>query len=273
MAKIARFKQAGLDCTMAAPNNACAKTPTIICLHGIGGDDQSFLPQLEYLSEYFKVVAWNMPGYGDSNNLDDVSFHALADSLKNLVEFLQIADVHLIGHSIGGMIAQEFAYRYPQQVHSLVLIATTSAFGGKDERFKHSFLEARLAPLDKGLSMPELAEQSIHHIISTACPDNVKKSATKSMASIDELSYRNILKCLVTFNRRTELSLIKCPVCLISGSEDNNAPPTTMKKMADKIPNSQYHEIKDVGHLVNLENPAEVNQIIHQFLSETIAHD
>ena len=273
MTEITRIKQAGVDCTLAIPNNVSDKTPTIICLHGIGGDDQSFLPQLAYLSEYFKIVAWNMPGYGDSTALDNITFHTLTDSLRNLVEVMQLSDVHLVGHSIGGMIAQEFVHRYPQQVRSLVLIATTSAFGGKDELFKQAFLEARLAPLDDGISMRELAEQSIHHIVGTACPDAVKASAIKSMASINELSYRHILKCLVTFNRRTELSLIKCPACLISGSEDNNAPPATMKKMADKMPNSQYHEIKDVGHLVNLESPTEVNQIIHQFLSETIAHD
>lgn len=267
MAEISRVNQAGIDFTVTQPGNASAATQTIICLHGIGGDDQSFLPQSETLSEHYRVIAWNMPGYRDSLKLESVSFQTLADALKRLMDFLQLSQAHLIGQSIGGMIAQEFALRYPQQVSSLVLIATTSAFGGKDDSFRQSFLKARLAPLDEGMSMRDLAEQSIHHIVGADCPNSVKQAAISSMANIHEASYRDILKCLVTFNRRTEFSRIHCPVCLISGSEDTNAPANTMKRMSDKLPNSQYHDIQGAGHLVNLEKETEVNQIIKQFLS------
>jgi len=273
MPAVARFNESGLDYTVAEPRNATSETPTIVCLHGIGGDDQSFLPQSEVLSTRFRVVAWNMPGYRDSKDLNDVSFAQLADSLKTLIEVLQLPQVHIAGQSIGGMIAQEFAHRYPEHVSSLVLIATTSAFGGKDDSFKQSFLEARLAPLDKGVSMQSLAEESIPQVVSAQCAETVKKSAIKSMASIRESSYRDILKCLVTFNRRNEFITIKCPVCLISGSDDTNAPAATMKKMADKLANAQYHEIQGAGHLVNLEKAAEVNQIIELFLTQVAVHE
>lgn len=273
MALIERFNKAGLDFTVAEPNDISTDTPTLICLHGIGGDDQSFLPQSEFLSNHYRVVAWNMPGYRGSTALEDVSFAHLANSLFNLIDVLQLSRVHLTGQSIGGMIAQEFAYRFPQQVLSLVLIATTSSFGGKDDSFKNAFLKARLAPLEEGASMQNLAEQSIGQIVGSQCPDTVKESAIQSMANVSEASYRDILKCLVTFNRRIEFTQLECPVCLISGSEDTNAPASTMKKMSEKLPGSRYYNIKGAGHLVNLEKDTEVNQIIYQFLSQTVAHE
>ncbi len=273
MAQVTRFNAAGLDFTIALPKDVSAHTQSIICLHGIGGDDQSFLPQSQFLSDRFRVVAWNMPGYRDSRKLDDVSFNELANSLLGLIDELQLSKVHLVGQSIGGMIAQEFALCFPERALSLVLIATTSAFGGKDDGFKDAFLKARLSPLDEGTSMQNLAEQSIQHIVGSQCSNAVKIAAINSMAAVSESSYRDILKCLVTFNRRKEFTQIKCPVCLISGSEDTNAPSSTMKKMSEKLPGSQYHEVNGAGHLVNLENDAEVNRIINQFLSEIIAHE
>jgi len=271
--EVKRVNQAGIEFTIAQPGNASARTPAVICLHGIGGDDQSFLSQSKALSERFRVFAWNMPGYRDSLKLETVSFDQLVAALKGLIDALQLSQVHLIGQSIGGMIAQEFVYRYPKRVSSLVLIATTSAFGGKDDSFKQTFLKARLTPLDKGISMRTLAEQSIHQIVGSECSNAVKEAAITSMANVQESSYRDILECLVTFNRRNEFTQIQHPVCLISGSEDTNAPANTMKKMAAKLANSQYHEIQGAGHLVNLENGAEVNQIIDQFLSQNSTHE
>ena len=115
----------------------------VICLHGIGGHAQSFSHQLNVLSDEFKVISLSLPGYGGSAYSDGVlQFDALSNWLADVIA--DEAPVHLVGHSIGGMIAIEHALRQPKMVKSLTLIGTTSAFGGRDDSFKDAFLKARV---------------------------------------------------------------------------------------------------------------------------------
>lgn len=239
---------------------------TVICLHGIGGDDNSFTPQLKALSLTHRVIAWNMPGYGNSLPLSMTSFNMLVNALENFMDALDIDAGHLLGQSIGGMLAMEFALTHPRRSNSLTLIATTAAFGGRDSSFKDAFLAARLAPLDKGLGMADLAEAFVPEITGSLISAAALEAAITSMAAVPLKTYRNILQCLVTFNRRNDIRQLQCPVCLIAGSEDNNAPARTMRKMADVIPQAEFHNILGAGHLVNLEVPEKTSQIIQQFL-------
>lgn len=241
--------------------------PVVVCLHGIGGDDQSFAPQLSDLPPTYRTVAWCMPGYGRSCSLEALTFDALADALDRLRVHLACDDFHLVGQSIGGMIAQQYAYRFPDRTRSLSLIATTSAFGGRDDSFKDAFLSARLKPLDEGASMADLAKAAIPQIVGPKASPTCIDSATESMAGVSPESYRQTLQCLVTFDLRQQWPTLKCPSCLIAGSVDTNAPARTMQKMAERNPNAEFHEIEGAGHLVNLEMPAATNDILVSFLN------
>jgi len=264
--QLTRRVLAGIELSEAVPKDASGPTETIICLHGIGGDDASFLPQTINLSSHYRVLSWNMPGYRGSSALSPLTFEALSDALLNVIEALSVGPVHLIGQSIGGMIAQDFSLRHPTLVKSLVLIATTSAFGGRDESFKQAFLKARLRPLNEGKSMAELAQETVPLITGSKVSDAVMNAAVASMSAVPVNTYKQILECLVTFNRREDIKNITCPVCLLAGSEDDNAPALTMKKMSEKLPNSEYHELQGGAHLVNIELSDESNHIIRQFL-------
>lgn len=257
---------AGIDCVISEPEPADATTPTVVCLHGIGGDDASFAPQSELLSDKYRIVVWNMPGYRDSDRLEQMSFETLASSLAKLLDTLDCAPVHIIGQSIGGMIAQEMFHRYPDKVKSLILVATTSAFGGRDDSFKNAFLEARLSPLESGMSMRQVAESAMPSIVGSKTEPHLIRSAINSMATLDTDVYRQVLGCLVTFNRREEWADINCPLCLVAGSEDTNSPAATMRKMAEKLPQAEYHEIEGAGHLINLEQGKAFNSIVKSFL-------
>nr|MBX2880144.1 alpha/beta hydrolase [Granulosicoccus sp.] len=177
---------------------------------------------------------------------------------------------HLIGQSIGGMIAQQYTHRFPEHVISLCLIATTSAFGGRDDSFKREFLAARLKPLDQGLSMHELAVAFVPEITGPTVSEKCLASAITSMSAVPVNTYRQIMECLVTFDQRVQWPALSCPVCLIAGGVDTNAPSRTMRKMAERNPNAQFHEIRDAGHLVNLEMPDATNAIITRFLHDTV---
>ena len=238
----------------------------LICMHGIGGDHNSFYYQ-QVLSENFRIISWCMPGYGGSDILENVTFEALALALKKFMDELQIEHAHLIGQSIGGMIAQEFYHRFPSRVNSLCLIATTSSFGGRDDAFKQEFLKSRLKPIENGKSVSCLAPEIVASIVGPAADQHAIDMAVASMSRVSDNSYKSILECLVTFDRRIAFNGIKVPCCLIAGETDTNAPAKTMQKMAGLLHGSEYYVIHGAGHLVNLESPTETNVILKNFMN------
>jgi pimeloyl-ACP methyl ester carboxylesterase len=242
-----------------------AGDPPVICLHGIGGDTESFRPQLDGLSRDRRIIAWNMPGYGGSAPLQDVTFPALAEALIGFMDALGVETAHLCGQSIGGMVAMEAACAHPARVASLALIATTSAFGGRDDSFKDAFIAARLKPLDQGLTLPDLAERFVPEITGPIADEAARRAATRSMSLVPEATYRDIIRCLVTFNRRDDIAGLAMPACLIAGSHDQMAPERTMRKMAEAMPRAAFHLIECAGHLVNLEAGDETNAILSDF--------
>lgn len=242
----------------------------IICLHGIGGSQDSFLPQLDALSESHRIIAWDMPGYGQSALLESTSFTSLTQALLGFMDDLGIEKAHILGHSIGGMIAQELAITTPDRVASLALLGTTPSFGGRDDSFKQKFLAARLKPLDEGKSMDSLADEFVPQIVGAQASLEMMKAASDTMRKVPTETYRAIMQCLVQFNRYADSGLITQPCCLIAGAEDTNAPAKTMKKMASKIPDASFFELEQVGHLLNLEAPKRCNQILHSFYTGTL---
>ena len=236
----------------------------VLCLHGIGGDHTSFADQLAQLGER-RVIAWNMPGYGGSDPMVQMDFAALSGAVIALLDELGIEDVHLVGQSIGGMIAQEVAIRVPTRVASLGLIATTSAFGGRDDSFKQAFVTARLGPLDAGVDMATMAEQAIPAIIGPSASADMRQIAVDAMGRIDETAFRQVISCLVTFNRRADQHRITQPCCLIAGSHDASSPARIMAKMADGLANATFHIVDQAGHLVNSEYPDIVNAMLTDF--------
>ena len=236
----------------------------VLCLHGIGGDHTSFADQLAQLGER-RVIAWNMPGYGGSDPMVQMDFAALSGAVIALLDELGIEDVHLVGQSIGGMIAQEVAIRVPTRVASLGLIATTTAFGGRDDSFKQAFVTARLGPLDAGVDMATMAEQAIPAIIGPSASADMRQIAVDAMGRIDETAFRQVISCLVTFNRRADQHRITQPCCLIAGSHDASSPARIMAKMADGLANATFHIVDQAGHLVNSEYPDIVNAMLTDF--------
>lgn len=242
----------------------------IVCLHGIGGDATSFAPQIDDLGHDHKVISVSLPGYAGSDTFESPTFETLSNTIIAFLDALELKNAHLCGHSIGGMIAIETACRAPGRVASLALIGTTSAFGGKDDSFKDSFVAARLKPLDEGLTLADLAPRFVPEITAADAPKEAVDAATRTMAAVPEGTYRDIIRCLVTFNRHDDLKEVKAPACMIAGENDQNAPSRTMARMADGMANAEFHEIKGTGHLINLEAPEETNRILRAFYRRLI---
>lgn len=173
----------------------------------------------------------------------------------------------VFGHSFGGMLALETALKHPEKVRAFVACATSPAFGGRDESFKEQFLAGRLKPLDEGMTMPELARRSAASMGGAGVPPEAMDRFADSMGRLPEKVYRDVVRCLVTFNRRDDLGRVDQPVLCLAGSEDETAPAKTMAKMAEKLPKGEYAELAG-GHLLPVERPREVAEAVNAFVAK-----
>ena len=245
-----------------------SRTP-LVFLHGIGGAARGWRAQLDAFGDRYYAVAWDMPGYGGSPQLPEVSIPALAAALKDFLAQLGATKPVLVGHSIGGMIVQRFLLDYPDLAGAAVLAQTTSAFGSSDGEWQKNFIDSRLGPLDRGETMVTMAPKLVQDLVGDEPSAEGVALARDCMASVKPETYRSSMHAMIGFDLRKELADIKVPTLLLSGSKDNNAPAKTMKKMATFVKGSTYVELDGVGHLANLERPAEFNEVLNDFLPTT----
>ncbi|MEA2837562.1 MAG: 3-oxoadipate enol-lactonase [Bradyrhizobium sp.] len=240
--------------------------PPLVFLHGIGGTARAWRRQLDAFGDRYRAIAWDMPGYGGSAPLQNLSIAALAGALKDFLLEVGAVKPILVGHSIGGMIVQQLLAHDPMIAEYVVLAQTSPAFGGSDGEWQKQFLDARLGPLDRGETMASLAPKVVADLVGDdADPDGIEL-ACACMASVPEASYRAAMTSMLGFDLRKSLAQICVPALVIAGTKDKNAPAPMVKKMASFIPNATYVELEGVGHLVALEQPKEFNAVLGDFL-------
>jgi 3-oxoadipate enol-lactonase len=245
--------------------------PPLVFLHGIGGAARAWRGQLETFGDRYRAIAWDMPGYGGSAPLPDVSIAALADALQDFLQQIGVTKPILVGHSIGGMIVQQWLTKYPDIAAATVLAQTSPAFGKADGDWQKSFIGARLGPLDRGETMVSLAPALVGELVGDDPDAGGMVLARDCMAAVPEATYRATMLALRGFDQRAALKKIVVPTLVLSGSRDNNAPAPMMAKMANYIPSAKYVELEGVGHLANLERAGAFNAALDSFLKADVA--
>ena len=241
-------------------------TPPLVFLHGIGGAARAWRGQIEAFSDRCCAMAWDMPGYGGSAPLPAVSIATLADALQDFLRAVGAAKPILVGHSIGGMIVQQWLTKYPDVAAAVVLAQTSPAFGKADGDWQKEFIGARLGPLDRGETMASLAPTLVKELVGDDPDVRGMELARDCMAAVPEASYRASMLALLGFDQRSALKNIAVPTLVLSGSRDKNAPAPMMAKMATYIPSATCVELEGAGHLANLERPAAFNAALDSFL-------
>ncbi len=242
-----------------------AKT-ALVFLHGIGGAARAWRSQVTAFGDRHRAIAWDMPGYGGSAPLANVSIEALAEALQDFLQGIGARKPVLVGHSIGGMIVQQWLIKHPHDASAVVLAQTSPAFGKAEGDWQKQFIEARLGPLDRGETMKSLAPTLVRELVGDDPDAAGMELARDCMGSVPEASYRAMMLALLGFDQRKALANIAVPTLVLSGSKDKNAPAPMMAKMATYVPSSTYVELEGAGHLVNLERPKAFDAALNQFL-------
>ena len=237
----------------------------LVFLHGLGGGHHAWDRQLPYFSARgYPSHAWDQPGYGHSETVEPYDLEHVATSLARLIESLGEPAV-LVGHSMGGLVAQETYARFPHLVKALALCFTSAAFVGNSD-FAHQFVAARVGPLEQGKSMADIAAALMPTMQGSKSDPDGLALAEKIMSGIPPETYRKAVHLLTTFDRREQLPKIAVPALLVAGSDDKTAPAAIMKKMQEKIPGAEYVLLEGCGHLGQMDQPDAFNAALEGFL-------
>ncbi len=243
----------------------------VVLLHGVGGGREAWGDSLSgtgsALAEAgFSAVAFDLPGYGESPLIEPYTMASLAAAVAAAIDALGLAPCALVGHSMGGMVAQELMALVPPRIAALVLSGTSASFGKPGGAWQSEFLAQRLAPLDAGAGMAALAPGLALGMASPSAPHDAVARAAILMSGVPEATYRLALQAIVGFDRRELLADLRLPVLCLAGEHDRNAPPVLMQQMASRIPGAEYQCLAGVGHLANMEAPALFNRALIEFL-------
>lgn len=234
----------------------------IVLLHGLGGSRISWEPQLAALSAHHRVVAWDLPGYGASAPLpDSVTFPALAHAATDWIAALHDGPAHVVGISMGAMIAQYLAAWHPEYVRSLTLLSASPAFG-LDGTSPQKWQAARLAPLAAGQQPADFADRVLRSIAGPHIDPAALDSQVRAMARISGAALQASIECLITHDARPLLAGITAPTLVMVGELDAETPPAYAHVLSEGIPHAWLQVVPGVGHLLNVEAPDVVNAAI-----------
>ena len=238
----------------------------VIFLHGLGGTRIAWGSQLRGLADNFRCIAWDMPGYGDSELIEPLTYEAIADAVVRLMDQLDIVQADLVGLSFGGMHALHTALRHGDRVRRLVLADTSPAFGMNGTKAE-DWIESRLAPLDAGATLASAAPAIVEAITAVPLEGQVRDETVGAFARIPHAGFRASVHCLPHNDVRSQLARITQPACVIVGELDEETPVAYAQVLADGLPNSTFHILEGVGHLSPAEAPDQFNEIVLEFLA------
>jgi pimeloyl-ACP methyl ester carboxylesterase len=241
---------------------------TVVLLHGAFGAKEYWRGQVQALVQAgYRVLAWDAPGYGLSKLPQPLTIDHGARALALLLAKEGGARNVVMGHSMGGMIAQQ-AWRYARdRIHGYVFSATSASFGSPDGAWQQEFVRARVAPLDAGRTIPEHAPKMLRSMMAPGAQGPGVDLVIGTVSQMREETFRAAVQAIVGFEARDLLPQYDVPVLCVAGELDTTAAPAVMEKMAAKIAHAQYLCHSGVGHFAWAEQSDVFNGALLDFLA------
>jgi len=242
----------------------------LLLVAGLGCDTRSWQPIIDGLSQRFKTIVFDNRGAGRSDApKSSYGIRDMADDALILLDHLNVRSTNIIGHSLGGYIAQEFAIRYPERVNKLILESTAPQSSARNNLLFQRFLEWRrdgmaLEPWIWAWSFWLFPPQRF----SDRCfiDTHIKASLDNPHPqSID--AFKGQIEAILTHNTLDRLKKIRAETLVIEGKEDILIPLEEAEQLAKGIPACSISVVEDAGHLVHVEKPEAFIRAALDFLS------
>lgn len=232
----------------------------IVFVHGWMDDCTLWNAQVEYFSKKYKVIIYDHRGHGRSDKpKDEYSIQTLANDLHSLLQVLDLEQVTLVGHSMGGMAALQFVLDHPDNVSKLVLIGATA----KTSRSLRVFvwILRHLIPYQafaKGSIKFKCYEPPSEPVINAIIECALMTPKHAAFACFTEYTKH--------YDLRDKVASIKVPTLIVVGAQDKSTPPEMSRYLHNHIEGSQLEIIPDCGHMAHIEKPDELNEVIAEFI-------
>ncbi len=241
--------------------------PHVVLLHPVGLDLTFLAPVADILRKEFTVLTVDQRGHGESTSVAPA--HSLvdyADDLHTLLAKLAFTPVAAVGFSFGGMVAQELALKYPQDVSALVICASRASLPATardiarargDDARRRGMNDVLEATLDRWFTPPFRASGKEDAAKARLLSGHVEgwAQAWHAMAAVDTLP---------------RLSSVRAPTLCLAGEVDKSSPPEVVKDMAAAIPAARYAELKGAPHMLFIEQPEATARVVGNFLSDVL---
>ncbi len=248
--------------------------PVLLLVHGMGGSSNSWSGVIPLLARKYRVIAPDLLGHGESDKpRGDYSVGAFAVLLRDLLDALDIPEVTIIGHSLGGGIAMQFAHQHRQYCKRIVLISS-GGFGGDVGRVLRLLsLPGSELVLPVLMSRPALlAGNALQALMGSSN----RFHAHPSLSNRDHRqAFLRTLRSVVDFHGQAVSALNRLcfsaylPALIISGDQDGVIPVEHARAAHRTLPNSRLHIIPGVHHHPPTERPETVAGLIDEFIGAT----
>jgi len=240
--------------------------PGILLLHGLGATGASWMMQLPALGQAgFRPIAPDVPGFGDSvYDGKGWSIPHMATQMADLVRDLNAGPVHVVGLSMGGVIAQQFARDYPFLTRKLILVSSFSVLHPDNLSGWFYFLRRAFTVLVLGL-------RAQAYVVAERIFPDPEQAALRDMlvttiASADVRAYRKAMISLGRFDSRKWLKEIRVPTLVVTGVNDSTVLPHRQALLAEGIAGAKQVVIQNAGHAVSIDQPGIFNKTLLDFL-------
>ncbi|HWH10594.1 MAG TPA: alpha/beta hydrolase [Solirubrobacteraceae bacterium] len=252
--------------------------PVLLLLHGIAGTAEAWVPSMPLLASRFTVIAPDLPGHGESDKgSGDYSLGALANSMRDLLVGLGHTRATIAGHSLGGGVAMQFAYQYPERCERLVLVAS----GGLGRSVNGLLRAAALPGAGLVLSVAAPPIVAVGGLLGSLAgrvglrpaPDirEVSRGFATLVDGDTRSAFLDTLRSVVSpsgqrVDATNKLYLAAgMPVLIVWGSRDPIIPANHGRRAHSLIPNSTYVEFEDAGHMPHADDPHRFADAVLEF--------
>ncbi len=233
-------------------------------IHGLGSSGRDWSYQVEFFSKHFKVLTCDLRGHGESDKPPGpYSIAQFASDVKTLLTNQAMVPSHVVGISMGGMIAMQMALDAPQLVKSLVLVNTSPDMVVRNFKQQLSIWQRLL--LVRLFGMRKVGEVLAAQIFPSQDQQALKELFVEHWAENDPAAWQESLKALVGWSVLDRLGEITCPILVISADQDYT-PVSEKEAYVAKFPDGKLVVIEDSHHATPVDQPQRFNQVLLDFL-------